>query len=59
MASLVPFLYVSFCGHKHSLPWAVDFLTVCKNVLAVSGFRFYLQVLRGPSPLSFAVRCPH
>lgn len=58
MASLSPFLYVSFCGHKHSLPWAVDLLAVWKDVLAVSGFRFCLQVLRGPSPLSFAARCP-
>lgn len=48
-----------FCGHKHSVPWAVDLLAVWKDVLAVSGFRFCLQVLRGPSPLSLAVRCPH
>lgn len=59
MASLSPFLYVSFCGHKHSLPWAVDLLAVWKDVLAVSSFRFCLQVLRGPSPLSFAARCPY
>lgn len=59
MASLSLFLYVSFCGHKHSLPWAVDLLAVWKDVLAVSSFRFCLQVLRGPGPLSFAARCPY